>query len=848
MDSRRDFIRKAVLVATAGGGAGGFPEAIQRALAIEPDPGSTYLDAEHVVILMQENRSFDHCYGSLRGVRGFNDPRAITLPDGNPVWLQTNAASETFAPFRLNIKETNATWMGCLPHNWVDQSCARNGGRHDRWLDFKASGHRSYASMPLTLGYYTREDIPFYYALADAFTVCDQSFCSSLTPTTPNRLHLWAGTVRPELTAHCKAHIRNSDADHDTQVSFKTFPERLEELGISWCVYQNELELPTGFSHEAQSWLANFGDNPLEYFTQYHVWFSQTHRAYLQRRFKELLAELERLDQEPRPWTVEVALRASKVALRLDKTRRDLEQWTEQAFARLSPLEQALHRKAFTTNEKDPHYRELETVVYQDGATERQMQVPKGDLFFQFRDDVQNDRLPAVSWMVAPRNFSDHPDSPWYGAWYIAEVLDILTKNPAVWKKTIFILCYDENDGYFDHIPPFVAPHPDRPESGRASAGIDTSVEHVRPEQEEEHRQKYPKDDTHAGPIGLGYRVPLVIASPWSRGGYVCSQVFDHTSILQFLEKFLSHKTGRRVLEPNINAWRRTVCGDLTSVFRAHGAANVALPARVERMPFLRSIHQAQFRQLPNTTAKLTADEIAVAREAPRNSPRLPRQEPGSRPSCALPYELEVQGSLGADRRLFVIQFGAGRELFGARAAGAPFYVYAPGRTRVTGSEPAVFESGRNWAYAVSAGDRLSDSWRLDDFEGGLYHLRVHGPNGFFREFRGGADDPGLEILANAPRGATPAPGELTLHLVNRDGTRPLTVIVDDLSYGNPMQSVAVGPADSEARAVRLALPVAASFGWYDVRIRVREAPQFEQRFAGRVETGQEGVCDPLIG
>src|SRR6188768_698925 len=153
MNSRRDFIRKAVLVATAGGGAGGFPEAIQRALAIDADSGSTYLDAEHVVILMQENRSFDHCYGSLRGVRGFNDPRAVTLPDGNPVWLQTNAAGETYAPFRLDIKGTNATWMGCLPHDWPDQSGARNNGRHDAWLENKKSGRKEFAHLPLTMGF-----------------------------------------------------------------------------------------------------------------------------------------------------------------------------------------------------------------------------------------------------------------------------------------------------------------------------------------------------------------------------------------------------------------------------------------------------------------------------------------------------------------------------------------------------------------------------------------------------------------------------------------------------------------------------------------------------------------------
>ena len=196
MESRRDFIKKATMLTGAAGLFNSLPSSIQRALAIDPVAGSTFLDAEHVVILMQENRSFDHSYGTLRGVRGYNDPRAITLPNKNLVWLQTNESGETYPPFRLNIKETKATWMGSLPHSWPNQVDARNDGKYDQWLVAKKSGHKDYAKMPLTQGYYNREDIPFYYSLADAFTVCDQNFCSSLTGTTPNRLYLFTGTVR----------------------------------------------------------------------------------------------------------------------------------------------------------------------------------------------------------------------------------------------------------------------------------------------------------------------------------------------------------------------------------------------------------------------------------------------------------------------------------------------------------------------------------------------------------------------------------------------------------------------------------------------------------------------------
>src|SRR5579863_1210775 len=163
MDTRRSFLKKSALLSGAAAFAQVLPPSIQRALAIDPKPGSTFMDAEHIVFLMQENRSFDHAFGTLRGVRGFNDPRAITLADKNKVWLQKNSAGETYAPFRLDIKDTKITWMGSLPHGRKSQMDARNNGFHDNWIEAKKSD--DYADMPLTMGYYTREDIPFYYAL-----------------------------------------------------------------------------------------------------------------------------------------------------------------------------------------------------------------------------------------------------------------------------------------------------------------------------------------------------------------------------------------------------------------------------------------------------------------------------------------------------------------------------------------------------------------------------------------------------------------------------------------------------------------------------------------------------------
>src|SRR5882724_6696535 len=602
MSTRRDFFRQTAAFTGGAKVVATLLASIERASAIDPPQGSSYLDAEHVVILMQENRSFDHAFGSLRGVRGFNDPRAVTLPDGNPVWLQTNAAGETCAPFRLDLKNTKATWLGSLPHSWRDQTDARNHGNHDGWLDAKISGREDCAGLPLTMGCYDREDLPFYYALADAFTICDQHFCSSLTGTTPNRLHLWTGTIREKPDAASVPKVRNSDVDYGSTAAWKTFPERLQEAGISWRVYQNELSVESGLEGEGDAWLANFTDNPLEWFDQYQVGFRKTHREYVERMAATLPSEIEKLRSEGGP---EKELAAKEELLRYVTSERA--RWTPEALARRSALARSLHDKAFTTNEDDPSYRQLCTLRYRDGGVEREMVIPKADPLHRFRKDVDNGTLPAVSWLVASERFSDHPGSPWYGAWYVAETLNILTKNPKLWRKTIFILTYDENDGYFDHVPPFVAPEPGNPESGKTSPGIDASVEYLPLEQDLKRR---PAREARGGPVGLGFRVPLVVASPWSRGGYVCSQVFDHTSVLQLLERVVSHRSGKEIRETNISAWRRTVCGDLTAAFRPFqgGPGSVHFPSRDS---FFEQVHAAQFMRMPSGYRKLAAEDAA---------------------------------------------------------------------------------------------------------------------------------------------------------------------------------------------------------------------------------------------
>ena len=828
--TRRAFFIQAAQRSGSASLAAALLASVERAFAIEAEQGSTYLDAEHVVILMQENRSFDHAYGMLRGVRGFNDPRAVTLPDGNPVWLQTNAAGETYAPFRLNITESNATWLGSLPHSWRDQTDARNHGNHNQWLDAKPSSRKDCAGKPLTLGYYDRNDLPFYYALADAFTICDQSFCSSLTATTPNRLFLFTGTIREKQNAASAANVRNSDVDYDSEVKWTTFPERLEDAGISWKIYQNEISLLSGLTGEEDAWLANFTDNPIEWFEQYRVRFSKTFRRYAEKAVTTLPQEIAELDRR-------IGTAGGEESARLTRERRAKEQalrmvaeapkFSNEAYAKLPQRERNLHEKAFSTNAGDPAYRELTTLRYRDGANERQMKVPKGDVLFQFRKDVQEGNLPVVSWLVPPENFSDHPGAPWYGAWMVSEVLNILTQNPEIWKKTIFILTYDENDGYFDHVPPFVAPDPSMPETGKVSEGIDAGVEYWPVERDLERRSAA---EARGSSIGLGFRVPLVVASPWSRGGYVCSQVFDHTSVLQLLEKVLSHKLGREVRETNISAWRRTVSGDLSSAFQPASGKRPEKLAFLPRDSVLESIHKAQFKQFPSGYKKLAVADIENSKRD-RSVSWLPRQEKGVRPSLPLPYQLYAGGRLSADRKSIEIAMEAGNRIFGAKSAGAPFHVYTPGKFR-------PHANLRTRAYAVEAGKRVTDTWALDGFDSGRYHLCMCGPNGFLRELAGSAEDPPIEISCEY------LTGDLEVLIVNRDLKRSYDLRIVNQMYKGGNRSASVKPGKKQAIVLRLAK----SFSWYDFTVGIVGSDAFARRCAGRVETGKAGFSDPAMG
>ncbi len=818
MDSRRDFLKKASLLAGATAATQFMPDSIQRALAIDAPAGSTYLDAEHVVFLMQENRSFDHSYGTLKGVRGFNDPRTI-CNQGMPIWLQKNAQGKYYQPFHLDIEKTKSTWMGSLPHGWRDMVYARNDGKMNTWLEAKKAGNPDYQHMPLTLGYYNRQDLPFYYAFADAFTVCDQHFCSSLTGTSANRSYFWSGTVREEpRNPESTAHVDNGQINY-RDVAWKTYPERLQEAGIDWRVYQNELSVPVGFEGEEEDWLANFTDNNLEFHKQYQVKFHPAYYEYIKKEIPKIEHQL-----MTSRFASEEAYK--KLLDRLEGYKKDVLRYSPENFAKLSKQEQEIHKRAFTTNTGDPDYHSLTDITYSDNGKERTVKVPKGDLFYQFRKDVEENKLPTVSWLVAPCRFSDHPGSPWFGAWYVSETLDILTKNPEVWKKTIFILTYDENDGYFDHIPPFVPALHTRPETGAVPKGMETADEFVTNEQEK--KRSGNKDSTLDSPIGLGFRVPLVIASPWSKGGWVNSEVCDHTSTLQFLEHFIEKKTGKKVLESNISAWRRLVCGDLTSVFRKPEDSKRPTIDFVDRDAEVSRIYKAQAKGLPEDFDVMDSLEDAKSISFKKGNNGLQLAEAGTKQACAIPYDMDVNFVVDRDKQTLTISFQVGGKLPAQKVVGVPFFA----KSAVPFGEQS--ELDRVFNFAVKPNESIHYKWAFDKFVGDKIDMEVYGPNGFYRRF--------AFSKMNVPAAVTVVAADHHRGLQLKASPSSIGLSIEHAAYGHAAKQVTKGKTSAHT------WDLTRSSGWYHLEVTSKEDDQLLLIYAGHQENGKPSITDPIMG
>jgi len=462
--TRRRFIGATALAAAFAA----MPANVQRALAQPVRPQQI----EHVVLLMQENRSFDHYFGTMPGIRGFSDPEAVRLPNGSSVFKQPDSENPDgyTLPFHLDTYVNSVQKIPSTSHAWSVQHEALNGGLMDRWLlaHRKADG----VNGPYVMGYYQRGDIPFHFALADAFTVCDAYHCSVLGPTWPNRMMWMTGTIDPGA-----AHGGPIIANHTTPprgYRWTTYPERLEQAGVSWKVY---IEID------------DYDLNVLEQFDQY----------------------------------------------------------------RRAPLDSALHRNGIAT-------------------------CPIG----QFENDAGEGRLPAVSWIIPNAAACEHPDyRPADGAKFIADRINAIAANPQIWARTVFIISYDENDGLFDHVVPPLPPEGE------------------------------PREFVGGEPIGGGYRVPCIIVSPWTVGGWVATEHFDHTSCLRFLEWF----TGVR--EPNISAWRRHTFGDLTSALR------------LDQPP---STQPVQFPGVEAQVARANLTDLLPQPVIPASPQIQPVQAPGTKP------------------------------------------------------------------------------------------------------------------------------------------------------------------------------------------------------------------------
>lgn len=678
--NRRTFLLSASAVAAAqGSSASGLARTAER---------GSIQDIEHVVILMQENRSFDHYFGALRGVRGFGDPRPVTLPTGKPVWAQRRAdrdGGQIAWPFRLDYNSSNARCFTGLDHSWKDsQARWRNW---DCWAEQKG---------PLTMAHLTRADIPYYYALADQFTICDAYHCSLQGPTGPNRLYHFTGTNGLSVGQEGVYCVTNGGSDPNPGADmakdddsdglpWNSYAGRLEDAGISWRVYQE---------------LANYSDNPLGYFKEFRKLDRQSSRYRRGRAYVDWIDGVAPEDPE--------------------KT-------------------QARH------------------------------------LIAAFAADVTADRLPQVSWIVPMMQMSEHPDAPVpFGEVLISSLIAALAANPKVWAKTAFILNYDENDGFFDHIP---APMP-AIASRYGASNVDV------------------RSETYQGePVGLGPRVPMMVISPWTRGGWVNSQLFDHTSVLRFLEKRFG------VAEPNISPWRRASCGDLTSIFDFD-------------TPYEARLDTSWIKALPSVATYVAETEKLCASAPPpaiATGTAVPAQEHGTRPSRPLPYRFTVDPTWSEQGlTLDFVNDGPVGVIFGVQDE-----IAFPG-----------------WRYfTVAAHSRLKEYWPLPAEQ--PHALVVRGPNGFQRDYRSGVktvriaallawDEQGREAMLTLVNYSS-ASAQLTLHCAH-DGT-------------NTALQVAAG--------VQTSCPIKlATHRWYDLQL---DGPGgLRQRFAGHVENGRPAVSEPV--
>jgi len=677
--NRREFLGSAAAIGAAIGLDALTGSAAQTASAASTT--GTIKDVQHVVVLMQENRSFDHYFGTLKGVRGFADRTGITLSGGYSVFDQPNGSSRQY-PWQLT--DNNTWWFGTsaetigqcdgsLDHGWSTQHSAWNNGKMDSWISAKGSNR--------TMGYLSRADIPFHYALADAYTVCDAYHCSILSATGPNRTYLWSGSIDPNGTAGGPAY----DGGSESGLTWQTYAEALQNAGVSWKVYQNAND--------------NYGDNGLAYFSQ---------------------------------------------------------------FANASSSS-ALYQRGMSS-------------VPSTGST-------PDDIAAAIKADALAGTLPQVSWVVANQAYSEHPDGPPVnGAHFINLVLQALAADTDVFNSTVLFINYDENDGFFDHVPP------PSPAAGTA-------------------------DETYNGTnLGLGFRVPMIVVSPWSRGGWVNSQVSDHTSVIRFIETWTA-ALGTPAVCKNISAWRRSVCGDLTSAFD--------FTSPVYGLPSLPSTS--------STTSQTACD--ATPNPGPQTN-ALPAQESGTKPARALPY----QPNAWLDR----IEYDAnGQTLVWLKMANQGT---AATQAAHFASYANAYRTGGPWQYTLAAGGSTEDYFNVGSGYGdGKYDLSVIGPNRFLRRWTGDTTAAGKDVEAVTSYAAAPGTGALAVWFqLTNNSAAAVTFTITSTNYRTDGPWTYQVPAGGTVSEYFDAVTVA--HGWYDFTVTVSNDSSWTRRATGHLETGAASV------
>lgn len=654
----------------------------------------TINDVEHIILFMQENRPFDHYYGTLKGVRGFDDrAHPPILSTKRPIFYQpVDQANLTKyqLPWHVDSLRTSATCMDAPDMSFYTDTAIWNHGKMDMWNTAREQG--------MGMAYFNRTDLPYYYALADEFTIGDQYYQSTFTETDPNRVFFFSG-------CNGKSAGRLEQLNNDIPeggLLWKTVAEIFEEQNITWKVYQE---------------FDNFDDNAF-------AWF----RAFQQAK-----------EGEP---------------------------------------------------------------LYEKGM--RRVE----DLVKEFGKDMDENKLPQVSFIVARTNLSEHATNhPAAGEDLTARLVEELKKRPETYKKSAFILNYDEGGQFFDHH--WTPTPPASSKEGKSTVDVESDLATDR------------MGTRGTFPMGMGFRVPLTIVSPWTRGGFVVSEVFDHTSILRFIEKRFN------IDIPNISEWRRAVAGDLTSAFDFENP-------------------DYSFPDLPSTVG-IAEESIVQCDTLPKPQVPVeqtyPTQEPGVRKARVLPYLFKVNESFEINENDAAITISI--EALGKQGGAFQAYDYV-----------GNFDNDIPLKYTVHTGAKLTDSWKIKNSN---YDFSLHGPNGFVRRYSGNIKNTKRENIINncfAVGDQDTENGYFIVSFVNSnyENDNLCNFEIKDTYNSSNNYLVSVKPNQAEV----ILIDVKNSGNWYDVTIVQKQETQYEsanlsddivylRRFMGRIE--REGnTSDPAVG